>query len=100
MRTRAVNGISLALPYGLAVLALQLAFNAGNFGGDDLIAPFYALRLLSWAACLAWLPAVAWAFQRVEGWGLVTLPSLLLILTASGDSIVLAGACSLAQNCL
>jgi hypothetical protein len=90
----------LALPYGLACLALWLAFRAGGVGGVDTIAFFWTLRALSWTACLAWLLAVVWAFQKHEGWGLLTLPTIMMVMIATGDAVVLAGACALAQACI
>jgi hypothetical protein len=99
-RLRWIDAGRLFLPYGLALLALNLAFHAGSFGGPDMALPFYAMRLLSWTTCLAWLLAVVWVFQKLEGWGLLTLPSIMLVMIASGDTMVLAGACALAQNCL
>jgi len=89
----------LALPYALAYLALLLAFHAGGFGGADTIALFWTLRVLSWGACLAWLLAVVWAFEKYEGWGLITLPSIMIVMSAAGDTMIWAGACGLAQAC-
>lgn len=90
----------LALPYGVALLALFSAFFAGAAAGANILALFWISHVLTGVALVGWLATLILAFRRTAFWGLVAAPSALIIWAIAEDIPLLVGACTLAHACV